>query len=147
MHNSLLVFLANDSARCVEAVYEPEYENPRAKRTPFKTLDPSICVGDFVVVPTETRHGMTVVKVIETDIDVDFDSIAPMKWIIAAVDRKPFEQLLRDEEGLVSAANQAEKRKKREELREKMMLNADAIRHLPIASSVEPASIAPPQES
>ena len=146
MHNSMLIFLVNDAARGILATYEIEEQSPKAKRVLFKTLDPNIVKDDYVVVPTDTRHGMTVVKVVETDVDVDFDAIEPVKWIVSTIDRKKHDNLLREEERLISAANQAEKRKKREELREKMLLNSDAIKHLSLAADVHdlPAPETPP---
>jgi hypothetical protein len=75
--NSKIVFLINDQARAIMATYEPG-----APAEMFKTLDDSISVNDLVVVQSTTRHMMTVVKVTAVDVDVNFDSTTPLKWIV-----------------------------------------------------------------
>ena len=82
MNYSMAIFLISNQARAISVTYEAD---EKAAKTIFKTLDPSIAVGDYVVVQTDTRHQMTVCKVVETDIEPDFNSIALMKWIIGKV--------------------------------------------------------------
>lgn len=132
MNYSTAVFLINKHVRAILATYEVE---DNAKRTLFKTLDDSIKVGDFVIVPTDTRHKMTVVKVTDVDVDVDFDSATPVNWVIGKVDRAAHEQTLAQEGAAIQAIKGAELRKKREDLRDSMLKNhLDAIKALPIAA-------------
>jgi hypothetical protein len=138
MNYSTAVFLMNEHVRCVLATYELDTDNPKAKRTPFKTLDTSVRVGSYVIVPTDTRHGLTVVRVVETDIDVDFDAPEQMKWIVGLVDRSPYEETLRIEEEAISAVKSAEKRKKADELRKALILDREALKTLAISTVGDP---------
>lgn len=132
MNYTTAVFLINKHVRAIVATYEATDSAPR---TTFKTLDETIAVGDFVVVPTDTRHKMTVVKVIDTDVDVDFDAPAKMDWIIGKVDREEYETHLKQEGEAITAIKSAELRKKREELAKSMFANnVEALKALPIAA-------------
>lgn len=131
MNNSMIVLLINDSARAIRAVYE----DGKPADT-FKTLDQSIKVDDFVVVETATRHGMTVVKVTEIDIDVDFDSTVSVKWVIQKVDNDTFNNILEQEREALAAVNSAERRRKKEALRASLFadhqekINALSLSHV-----------------
>lgn len=74
MNYSTAVFLLNPQVRCIACTYEVDKDEKLAARVSFKSLDKEVTAGDLVLVPTGTRHGYTVVKVVETDIDSDFDS-------------------------------------------------------------------------
>lgn len=123
MESSKIVFLLNDQVRAMACTYEEDGPGAMAKRTNFKTMDETIKAGDFVVVPTTTRHKMTVVKVVETDIDLDFDDPVKIDWIIDVLDLGPHKEMLAKEAEAINAANAAEKRRKREELRASMIAN------------------------
>lgn len=131
MNNSTIVLLINDSARAVRATYD-DGNSPSL----FKTLDPTIAVDDLVVVQTNTRHGMTVVKVTEVDIDVDFDRSDDVKWIIQKVDKDAFKELLEQENEAIAAVHSAERRRKKEQLRASLFadhqdkINALSISHV-----------------
>ena len=132
MNYTTAVFLINKHARAVLGTYEAEES---AKRTMFKTLDPEIAVGDFVIVPTDTRHKMTAVKIVETDVDIDFDSSVPVHWIIGKIALDNFNDMLKQENVAISAIKSAELRKKRDDLRKTMFADhLDAIKALPIAA-------------
>lgn len=132
MNYSTAVFLINKHVRAVKATYEA---NDGAQQTTFKTLDPAIAVGDFVIVPTDTRHKMTVCKVVETDCDIDMDSPAKVEWIIGRVDRDGYETTLKNEAQAVQQIKAAELRKKREDLANNLLANhLDTIKALPIAA-------------
>lgn len=129
MNYSTAVFLINDKVRAVQVSYEEPTKNP----TVFKTLDPAMKVDDLVVVPTHTRHKMTVCKVIATDVDVDFDSKDQMSWIVSKVDRDTYDQILSQEEVAIASVRAAEVKKKREELRSNLA-GLNEIKALPISS-------------
>ena len=130
MNYSTAVFLINSNVRAVHCTYEAE---DSAKRTTFKTLDKSIRAGDFVVVPTDTRHKMTVCKVVDTDVDVDFDSAACVAWIIGRIDQSAFTLTQEQEADAIAAIKSAEKTKKRNELRAAMLADSsEALKALPI---------------
>ena len=132
MNYTTAVFLINKHVRAISCTYECE---DSAKRTTFKTLDDAIRVDDFVVVPTDTRHKMTVCKVVETDVDVDFDSGVQGPWIIGKVDRTTFERTLGEEAQAVTAIKSAELRKKRDDLAKSLLAgHSEALKALPIAA-------------
>ena len=78
-----------------------------------KTLDQSIKVGDFVVVPTNTRHQMTVCKVVAVDVEVDLDSSAECHWVIAKIDTAKFETVRQQEAAFIAALRRGAVAKKR----------------------------------
>lgn len=126
MHDSRAVFLVSDEVRAVLCNYHPEYkhkepctcyEDCNCKRNVmFKTLDASIQPKDYVVVPSHTRHKMTIVQVVEADVEPDLDSDKPVKWIVGKVSRTEFEQLEEQEKLAVDMIRKAEKRRRRAEL-------------------------------
>lgn len=136
MNYTRAIFLISDDVRAVDVTYEPDDNAPR---TTYKTFDRNIRVDDYVVVPTNTRHKMTVCKVVAVDVDPDLESAAEMNWIIGVVDRADFEDITRQENEAVDKIKAAEKRRKREELRKSLLADMadDEIKALPIAQSVE----------
>ena len=132
MNYSTAVFLINKHVRAVVATYEA---GENAPRTTFKTLDPSIMAGDLVIVPTDTRHKMTVVKIVETDVDVDFDGTATMHWVIGKVDDEPYKKVLAQETSAIATIKSAELRQKRDNLRNALFKDhQETLKALPIAA-------------
>lgn len=115
MDNTRIVFLINDTVRAIKGVYET---NGNAET--FKTFDDSIRVDDLVVVQSSTRHNMTVVKVTEVDVDVNFDATNPLLWVVQKIDKPAFETVIRQEAEAVAAVQAAELRRKKAALRETM---------------------------
>lgn len=135
MNYTTAIFLINDKARAILATYEkPRNDSDRPSKTLFKTLDPTIKAGDYIVVPTDTRHGMTVVQVSDIDVDVDFDSHVQVQWVIGKVDLADAEQIKAQEQNAIDAIKSAEKRRKRDELRASLIADSDALKALPIYS-------------
>lgn len=130
MNYTTAIFLINKNVRAVMCNYEPDAEH---KTTMFKTLNVGIRVGDLVIVPTKTRHGMTVSKVVETDVDVDFDNAAPVAWIVGKIDQTDYEATLAQEGDAIVVIKSAEKTKKRNELAAALFADSkDALKALPI---------------
>lgn len=125
MNYSTAIFLINPKVRAIAAIYEPDTDNRKAPRTVFKTFDQTIEVGDYILVPTDTRHKMTVNKVVEVDVEPDLESGAQMNWVIGAVERGPYEEVLAQESRAIDLMKAAEKTHAREELRKKMMAHVD----------------------
>lgn len=145
MHDSRKVFLLDDEPRCVLCTYEADTPTQKASSTEFKTWDSNIKVGDYVVVPTDTRHCMTVVKVVDVDVEPNIESHAKMDWIIGTVDRHDFEAIVAQERRFLDAARSAEKARKKKELKEAFLADVDgskfALSHHPAAqNSAEPAA-------
>jgi hypothetical protein len=125
MNYSTAIFLINPKVRAIAAIYEPDTDSRKSPRTVFKTFDPSIEVNDYILVPTETRHKMTVNKVVEVDVEPDLESPATMQWVIGIVDRSAYEDVLAQEASAIDLMKAAEKTHAREELRKKMMAHVD----------------------
>lgn len=132
MNYSTAIFLINKDVRAILVNYEP---NLPEKLCMFKTLDKTIKKDDFVVVPTHTRHGMTVSKVMEVDVDVDFDNQTLVDWIVTKVDRSQYEVTLSQEGDALAVIKSAEKTKKRNELAAALLADSkDALKALPIST-------------
>lgn len=133
MHNSKIVFLLNDDTRAIKVQYEEH-----GTSAVFKTMDPDIKVDDFVVVESGTRWGMTTAKVTEVDVDVDMESHTEIKWALHQINVDAHEELLKQEAAAISAVAQAEKRRKKEELRATMFKDhEESIKALAIANHTE----------
>lgn len=134
MNYSTAIFLISDECRAVMAIYEAdELSGKKAARTMFKTLDPDVKVGDLVIVPTDTRHGMTVVKVTDVDVEPDLQTSADIKWVVDKIDADNFDNLKAQEDAAIASIKSAEKRKQREELRKALIADAaDDLKALPI---------------
>lgn len=138
MNFSSAVMLFNKNIRAVATIYdlEPLPGNGVSKtpmRTIYKTLDPAIVVGDLVIIPTDTRYKMSVVKVVETDVEVDYDSPAELKWIIGTIDRLSYDKVLKMEAQAIEMIRSAEKRRKREELAASILKDNPELAQLSIA--------------
>lgn len=131
MNYSTAIFLINKDVRAIAATYEGM---PNEKPVIFKTLDPSIKVDDFIVVPTDTRHKMTVLKVVAVNVDIDFDSDKPMHWVIDKVDRHDFEKTAELEEEAIKRIRVAEFNKRRLDLRSAMFASSEDLKAIPLAS-------------
>lgn len=118
MDNSTIVLLINDNARAVKAKWEDG-----GKEETFKTFDPSIKVDDLIVVESSTRHCMTVCKVTEVDVDVNFDTASGIRWVVQKIDTKSFENILDQEKEAISAVQSAERQRKKKALRASLFAN------------------------
>lgn len=117
-NQSTAVFLINDKTRAILATYE---EGDSAKRTMFKTFDSEIDVDDLIIVPTDTRHKMTVCKVVEVDVDVDFNSPTRVEWVVSKIDTSEYEDVVRREKDALKTIRSAEVRREREKLKEALL--------------------------
>lgn len=130
MNYTTAVFLINKNVRAVLCNYEPDAPD---KKVMFKTLDPSIREGDLVIVPTKTRHGMTVSKIVEVDVDVDFDNGTQVSWIVSKIDQSGYEATVSQEADAIRVITSAEKTKKRNELAAALLADSkEALAALPI---------------
>lgn len=130
MNYSKAIFLISDDVRGVLCTYEA---HEGASKKLYKTFDPTIEVDDFVVIPTETRHGMTVVKVTDVDVEPDLDNGAHVDWIIGRVDRADFEALAKQEAEAIERIKAGKRREEKAKLRETMLgsLSEEEVKALP----------------
>lgn len=144
MNYSKAIFLINQSARPVMVVYD-EVNVPGNKKMMFKTLDASIKKDDLVVVPTTTRHNMTVCKVIDTDVDVDYDSPEEILWIVQKVDQESYKTIIEQEQVAISVIRKSETKRKRADLAKVFLANNEELASLPLAD-IKPVETAKPKE-
>lgn len=120
MNYSTAIFLINKAVRAVRVSYDQDAKDgggkPAGNLQIFKTFDPTITPGDFVIVPTDTRWNMTVCRVEEVDVEVDLEASARVGWLIGRVNRGDYDAVVAEEEAAISAIKSAEKRRKQEEL-------------------------------
>lgn len=145
MNYSTALFLVRSDVRAVAVSYEVDAEG-KGKRpfVTFKTMDPSIAVGQYVVIPTGTRHDMTVVRVEEVDVEVDLDSTVQINWIVGPVDVAPYEAIISAENEAIAAIKSAETRRKKEELAAKLVADNPDLQRLKEFGA--PSALAPPLE-
>lgn len=138
---STLIFLINPKTRALKAVYEPDSDgksdpDTKSKREIFKTFDPSIVVGDYLVVPSDTRLKFTTVRVVEVDVQVELDTTANVRWVVGKIDTAPFDELKRGEDQAINRVKSAKANAAREQLRKELLADVDtaALGTLQIAS-------------
>ncbi len=132
MHSSRYVFVISDEARCIKVQYDP---NDKSNTSFNKTMDQSITVDDMVVLETDSRHKMTIGKVIEVDIEPDLESSVRMNWVYQKIDNDAIKSLRDQEAEAVDTVKKLERKKKRRELRQEWMGdNGHELRALPIYS-------------
>lgn len=138
MNYTTAVMLINPNIRAIKATYEVN-----GVPTIFKTLDQDITVDDLVVVVTDTRHKMTVVKVTEVDVDVDFDSATVVTWVVDKIDPAKHQFLIEKENDAIKTIRAAELRDKRKQMADKLLSLKDGeLQNLVIANMGEQAAIA-----
>lgn len=140
MNYSTSIFLINKDVRAIAVSYDKidmDADTTKMKFQPaylsgggvpkgaeiYKTMDQSIKINDFVVVPTNTRHGMTVCKVVAIDVEIDFESDEDCHWIVDNVSMENFEKTRQAEDQAIQAMKAAQVNKKRNELSDTMLAN------------------------
>jgi len=139
MNYSRAIFLISDEVRAVDVTYETDSNGTPAPRTTFKTFDTKIKVDSYVVVPTNTRHHMTICKVVAVDVEPDLEATTDMEWIVGVVNPANFNKIKSQEGEAIAKIKSAEKRRLRNELREKLLddVGEVEIKALPIYSAKE----------
>lgn len=133
MNLSTAMFLLNPSVRPVRVSYEDgALKNPDKH---FKTLDPDLKKGDFVIVPTGTRWGFTVCKVEEVDFLVDYDSPTQYMWIAGKVDKSTYDALVEQEKIALERVSKAQNAQKRAELAAALRLSEVDVGDLDVVKS------------
>ena len=140
MNYSTAIFLINSDVRAVSVSYEQDAEGRGIKPFhTFKTFDPDVAIGDFVVIPTGTRHNMTVARVEEVDLEIDVDSCVDMRWLVGRVDTAAYEAVVAQEADAIAQIKSAEKRARQEELKAKLIADNPDLRML---ASINPDALA-----
>lgn len=132
MNYSTALFALNKDLRAVLAVYDTPANQPNGKKQMFKTLNQDIQVGDIIVVPTETRHGMTCVKVTDVDVEVDLDDPTPVAWVIDRVNVTDWQVLVKQENEALKIVRDAAFAERKKKIRDSIVANASELTSLPI---------------
>ena len=128
MNYSTAIFLINSDVRAVSVSYEQDAEGKGIKPfVLFKTFDPEVSVGDYVAIPTGTRHGMTVARVEEIDVEVDVDLGGDMKWLVDRVDTSQRDAIEAQEAAAITTIKSAEKKARQDELRAKLIADNPSL--------------------
>lgn len=134
MNYSTAIFLIDETVRAVVCSYEGDRND---RMTTFKTIDASIKKDDLVIVPTTTRAGFTVVRVIDDLVDIDYDNQTQMSWILGRVDREPYDKIIAQESSIVQQVKEAEISRKRSELANSLKAHHDGrLSQLSIGSAL-----------
>lgn len=118
-NKSLNVFLYNKDARAVDVCYDIETPVTDQKAYTVKTVIPDLKEGELVMIPTSSRDGFTVVKVIELDTEekLDFDSNRiSYVWIAGRFDRSYYDELIAAEKASESIVRKADHHRRVKEL-------------------------------
>lgn len=136
MNFTTAVFLLNDSCRAIRVSYDTDLRSQSSFNYVFKSFDETIKKDDIVVVPTDTRHGFTCVKVEEVDVDVNFDSPQDYRWIVAKVSMEFYETLKKQEGEAITKVRQADMKKRKKELAASLLGDqAENLKMLDLAKS------------
>lgn len=92
-------------------------ENVKNQHTIKKTFISDLKPGEFVTVQTGTRYNATVCKVVDVDVEVDFDSDTPIGWVFGRVDMAALEKLCAEEARILGVIRDAELKERREKLK------------------------------
>lgn len=122
MNLSTAIFLVNKAVRAVRVIYDPEHFKNNNPNKLFKTLDEKLEKDDYVIVPTNTRHGFTVAKVEEVGFRIDFHSAEQFSWIAGKLDKAAYESIIAQEKIVVDKIGMAEENRIRAELAKSMGL-------------------------
>ncbi len=126
MNYSTVICLVSPDVRGISCCYEFESDGETPKKIyTYKSLDTTIVKDDLVVVPTNTRMGFTVVKVIECDVEIEIESSIEYKWIAGRFDKTVYDELLRQEDMAISRIKKAKKTRARRELKETILEDVD----------------------
>jgi len=142
MNYSTAIFLINSDVRAVSVSYEQDADGKGVKPFhTFKTFDPDVSVSDFVVIPTGTRHNMTVARVEEVDLEIEVDSTADLKWLVGRVDTAAHADVVAQEAKAIATIKSAEKRARQDELRAKLLADNPDLQQLAHIGAGEVAAL------
>lgn len=144
MNYSTAIFLVNPNVRAIKTSYEVDAQGNGVKPfVTYKSLDQSLLVGEYVAVPTDTRHKITVVRIEEIETDVDLESPTQLKWVIGPISTADYDAVVKTEAVAVERIKSAEARAKRDELAKKLLADNPDIQFLADLNEA-PALAAPP---
>lgn len=131
MNYSSAIFLTNPNAKAVAVSYDIDKVTGHgaAPFYTFKTFE-TFEVGDYVVVPTNSRHGMTVCRVEKIDVEVEPTSNIDLKWVVGRVDKSVYDETLAREQDMIVKIKSAKARREREKLAEELLADNPELRDM-----------------
>lgn len=111
MNYTKAILIVDDNVKVVKVNYDSNNNDKY-----FKTLLMDLAKDDLVVIPTATRHNMTVGKIVETDCLINLDDNDQISWVIQKVDKDSYENTLKQENVAIEQIKSAELRKKKSDL-------------------------------
>lgn len=114
--SAAIMLVRPDAVRPVRVEYDPDNKYNNSPMKVFKTVDPSITVGDLVIVQTHTRHGFTIAKVTAVDFAVDYNDGQEWGWIGGKFDHEAFKSIIAIEDGVKNKVAKANENKMRQEI-------------------------------
>jgi len=144
MNLSAAIMLVQDGIRSVRVLYDPDNAPKSYNPTQlFKTLDADLKKDDLVIVPTNTRHGFTIAKVVEIDFPVDFNSSDQWGWVGGRFDKGAYDAILAIEAKAVQRIGKIEENKMKNELKAAMGLGEVSFSDLDLTKTPALASPRP----
>lgn len=134
-NKTLAIFLISSECRAMLGIFEADEpaSNKLAKRELFKTFDKNIKPGDLVMTETNTRHKVSVIKIVEADVEVNFHAQEACRWIIAKVDMAEHDRILSQENEFLTKLRAAELRKERDDMKKALFAEYSAeLENLPL---------------
>lgn len=118
MNLSASPMLIDKRVRPVRVEYDPDnFKNNNFGRL-FMTLDNGLMKDDLVIVPTGTRHGFTIGKVVDVGFPVDFTSPDKWDWIGGKFDKASYDNILEGAKKIIARVAVSQEDKMRNELRD-----------------------------
>lgn len=140
---STAAFLVNPNVRAIMCSYTPDKNDKSCTPRMFKTFDQDIAVGDYVVVPTDSRHKMTVCRVEEVDVQPDLDSPAKVDFVYGVVDTRDYDKAVSAENDMISTIKKNKEIERRKALAASLMSNQEELASLGFAKMGSPAPALP----
>lgn len=137
MNPSAAVMLVEDSIRPCRVEYDPDNYKNNSDHKFFKCLDPAIKKDDLVIVTTNTRHGMTVAKVVAigvADVPVNFEGHETWGWVVGPVPSDQHKHILETEKAIVGRVQEANTNKLKAELKAAMGLGNVSFKDLSLTA-------------
>lgn len=149
-NHSASVFLIDDNVRAIGVLFEKavdfdnsithyaddidEEDDPVYRKKPkrkvyaskqyvYKTMDPSIKEGDYVVVETNdgTNAALKVARVVNIDADIQFHSSVEYKWIVDKIDMSKYRELIAQELVMIDKLKVIERKSQRAKLKSEVL--------------------------
>lgn len=114
-------FIVHENLRAVTLQYDPD----DAGVSMGKTFDADIKSGDLVTVTAGTRHGVTIAKVVDVDVDVDPTTTREFRWVGQVIDNDVIADLEETEKNMLDAIKASARKKQQRELRASFLADAD----------------------